>query len=71
MVEGLLLDRIDAVAARSPVAGENDGVVPTCADEAEAALILVQLAGARTDVALYLSVRETVPESGRDDGLHC
>jgi hypothetical protein len=70
MVERLLFDGVDAVAARSPVAGEHHRVILARADEAEPALTLVQLAGTGTDVTLHLSVRETVPESGRNDGLH-
>jgi hypothetical protein len=70
MVERLLLDGIDAVAARSPIAGENNRFTPTRADEAEPALVLAQLARAGTDVALHLAVRKTVPESGRNHGLH-
>src|SRR5262249_42348568 len=64
VIERLLLDRVDAEAARAPVAREHDLAVLAGADEAEAALALPQLAGARADVALDPAVVEAVPVAG-------
>src|SRR5262249_51451260 len=61
VVEGLLLDRVEAEAGRSPVGGQRDLVVLAGAHEAEAPLALVQLAVARTDVTLDAAVRQRVP----------
>ena len=68
MIERLLFDRIDAVAARAAVGGQHDLVVLAGADKAEAALPLVQLAVAGTNVALHAAVFQPVPVFGRNDG---
>src|SRR5262249_18705447 len=65
MVERLLLDRVDAEAARAPVGREHDLVALARPDEAEAALPVAQLALTRTDVALEAAVRERVPVASR------
>src|SRR5262249_34167320 len=52
VIERLLLDGIDAEAARAPPRGEHDGVVLASAHEAKSPLTLVQSAGAGTHVAL-------------------
>ena len=70
VVERLLLDRVDAEAARPAVGGEHDPVVPASPDEAEAALPLTQPAGARAEVTLDSPVGEPVPVSGRHRALH-
>ena len=67
MVQRLLLDRVDAEAARAAVGGEHHLVVLARADEAEAALSLVQLAKPGTDVALHAAVIQLVPVFGRHD----
>src|SRR5438034_10541719 len=61
MVQWLLLDRIDAESARAAVGCEDDLVAFACADEAQAALALAELAGAGADVALDAPVVEAVP----------
>ena len=67
MVERLLLDGVDAEAARSAVGGEHDLAAVAGADEAEPALAVVQLAGARAEVALGAAVIQAVPVF-RSDG---
>src|SRR5688572_12021458 len=69
VVEGLLLDRVDAVAARAAVGRQDDLIVLAHADEAHAALPLVKLAEARAHVALDAAVLDDVPVLGRNDGL--
>ena len=66
VVERLLFHRVDAEPARPPVAGELHLIVDPAADEAQAALALVQLACARTDVALNPAVVEAMPVFRRD-----
>ena len=61
MVERLLLDRIDAEAGRAAVGRQHDRVALALADEARAALALVQAAVARAEVALDAAVVEAVP----------
>ena len=60
MIERLLLDGIDAKAARPAPRGEDHGIVLASAYEAEAALALVQAAGPGTDIALHAAVVELV-----------
>src|ERR671932_207696 len=50
VVERLLLDRVDAEAARAAVRRQHDLVALAHADEAQAALALPELARARADV---------------------
>ena len=69
VVQRLLLDRVDAVAAGPSVAGEHDLVVLAGADEAHAPLALPELAGPWTLIALDPPVLEDVPVSGRDGEL--
>src|SRR5262249_2125210 len=69
VVERLLLDRVHTEAARAPEGGEDDGVVLAGADEAEAALPLVELARARADVALHVAARQPMPVAGWNDGF--
>src|SRR5574338_272214 len=64
MVERLLFDRVDAKAARPAVARQHETVALARAHEAETALTLMQLAEARTDVALDAPVVEFVPMAG-------
>ena len=61
MVEGLLLDGIHAEAAGATVGGQHHPVVLTPPDEAQAALAFVQLAEARTQIALHPTVIEEMP----------
>src|SRR5262245_51504867 len=50
VVERLLLDRIDAYAARPPVGGEHDRVALPHTHEAEATLSFLQAAVPRADI---------------------
>ena len=61
VVEWLLLDRVDAVAAGPAVGGTDDRIVLPGPHEAQAALSLVQPAGSRADVTLHPTVVEGVP----------
>src|SRR5207245_11780839 len=72
MVERLLLDRIDAKAGGAPVGRKQDLIVLPRAHEAQAALPLMQLAIARTYVALDAAILQPVPIAAghtRDGGL--
>jgi hypothetical protein len=64
MIERFFLDRIDAKARRTAVGGEHDLVVLPGAHKAQAALAFVQLAIARTDVALDAPIRQSMPVAG-------
>src|SRR5690606_20809565 len=73
VVEGLLLDRVDAEAGRPPVGQQDDAglllaLAPLrpAADEADAPLARPQLAGPGADVALHPTVGQLVPVPGRD-----
>jgi len=65
VVQGLLLDRVDAEAAAPAVAREHDRVALAPADETVAELPLVQPAFLRTNVTLNASVFNLVPVLGR------
>ena len=52
VIERLLLDRVDAVAARSPIAFEDDFTTPAGANKAQPPLPLLELTVARANVAL-------------------
>lgn len=69
MIERLLLDGIDAEAARASVHGEHDLAVAALADEAEPALPLVQLAQPWAKVALDPAIFEGVPIFCCNDGI--
>jgi hypothetical protein len=68
VVQRLLLDRIDAKAARPAVRRQDDLPVLALPDEAETALALVQAAKPRAEVALHPAVVETVPVLGGNGG---
>ena len=68
VIERLLLDRIHAESAGSPVGRQDNLTVLTGADETEAALTFPKGAEARADVALDPAVLEPVPVLGRNDG---
>ena len=65
MVERLLLDGVHAEARRAAITRQHDLVLDATPDEAQPPLALVQLAGARTDIALDPAVGEVVPVSRR------
>src|SRR5262249_5707728 len=67
VIERLLLDRVDAEAARAPEGGEDDRVLGASANEAQPALAFAELAGARAHVARDVAVGKAVPVRGRDD----
>src|SRR5690606_29795062 len=69
VVERLLLDRVDAEAARASPGREHDRAFPVGAHETQAALAFVQPAVARTGIALYAPVVERVPVAGRREGF--
>jgi hypothetical protein len=60
-MERLFLDRIDAVATRSPVGRQNDLTAFVRPNETQAALPLAQLAGARTQIALHAALVQSMP----------
>src|SRR3546814_18219035 len=64
MVERLFLDRIDAEARRAAPGGQHQIVAAAGAHETQAALALLQLAFARTDIALQAAVGQPVPVAG-------
>ena len=65
LVQGLLLDRVDAEAGRAAVRGQHHGVALALAHEAEPALPVRQRAVARAEVALHAAVLAKVePASG-------
>src|SRR4029077_7773703 len=61
MIERFFLDRINAKSGRTPVGGENDLVVLPGAHKAQPALAFVQLAIARTNIALDAPIRQSMP----------
>jgi hypothetical protein len=65
MIERLLLDRIDAEARRAPVGREHHRVAHARANEACAALTLVQLAVAGAEIALHAAIVEAMPPAAR------
>lgn len=64
MIEGFLLDWIDAEAARSPVGGQDYFVVDPGSDVAEAALSIAQFALAWAEIALNPAIIDCVPIGG-------
>src|SRR5215813_7487074 len=64
MVERFFLDRINTKSGRTSVSGEHDLLVLPSAHKAEPALAFVQLAIARTNIALDASVRQIMPIAG-------
>jgi hypothetical protein len=67
VVQRLLLDWIDAEAARAPVRRQHDLLALASADEAQAALAVAQRAPARADVALQPTILDAVPVPRGDD----
>jgi hypothetical protein len=61
MVQRLFLDGIDAEPARPAVGRQYHGTLVVLADETESALSLLEPAGARTEIALYMRVVDPVP----------
>jgi len=64
VIQGFLLDRIDAKTAGSSVCGQDNRVVFSGAHKAEAPLAFVEAAEARTDIALHTAVIEQGPVAG-------
>jgi hypothetical protein len=69
MVQRLLLDGVDAEAARTAEGREHDLFTLAGPDEAQAALSVRQLTPARAHVALELAVVECVPVARADDAV--
>src|SRR5450759_4095755 len=67
MIERFLLDRIDAKPAGAPIAEEPHASLLGSPNEAEAALSVFELAGARAHVALHARAVEHVPVLRLDD----
>jgi hypothetical protein len=65
VVERLLLYRIDTEARRAAVGGQHHPIADPLAHEASAALLAVQAAVARAQVALHAAVVEHVPVARR------
>src|SRR5262249_53089738 len=61
MVERFFLDRINTKSGRTSVSGEHDLLVLPSAHKAEPALAFVQLAIARTNIALDAPIRQGMP----------
>jgi hypothetical protein len=57
MIERLFLDRINTKSRRTPVSREHDLVILPGTHKAQPALAFVQLAIARTDIALDAPIR--------------
>jgi hypothetical protein len=66
MIQRFLFDGVDTVTAGTAVGRQYDLVVEILADEAQAALVGVQLAEARAQVALNASVVQLMPVAGVD-----
>src|SRR2546422_11431390 len=69
MIQRLFFYRVDAEPARPAVARQNDLIVAPRPNETQALLSLVQLARARTDVALDAPVGQRAPVACRHDGV--
>ncbi len=65
MIQGFLLDGVDAKAAGAPVRREQHLVVTVGAHETQPTLTGMQLAESRAEVALQATVVEAVPVTGR------
>ena len=62
MVERLFFDRIDAEPGGAAINGQHYPIVAPDAHEAQAALIFLELAKARTEIALDSSIGEPMPK---------
>ena len=66
MIQGFLLDRVDAEATGPAVSGQDDGIVFASAHKAKAALPFVQPAKARANITLHTAVIKASPVSRRN-----
>jgi hypothetical protein len=66
MMQGLLLNRVDAESGGPAIGSQYHMIVLPFPDEAEAALVCVELAITRAEVALNSTVCQSVPISCRD-----
>jgi hypothetical protein len=69
VMQRLLLDRVDAEARTAAVRGQHHFVAHALAHEAQPALPFVQLAVARTQVALDAPIRQRMPPARRCHGI--
>jgi hypothetical protein len=65
MIQGFLLDRIDAETRGASVGGEHHPIALSTAHEAKTTLALVKLAEAWADITLNATVLESVPMAAR------
>jgi hypothetical protein len=61
VIERLFLDRVDTKARCTSVASQNNASVLRLPDETKAALAIMQLALARTKIALHTAITKVVP----------
>jgi hypothetical protein len=64
MIEGFLLDGIDAESARAAPGGQDDRIVFSSTHEAEATLTFMKTAQAGTDIASDAAIVEESPVVG-------
>ena len=64
MIEWFLLDGVHAKTAGASISGKDDLISLACSHETEAALSFMQLAEARTEIALDASIGQGVPVFG-------
>jgi|GraSoiStandDraft_4_1057263.scaffolds.fasta_scaffold766707_2 hypothetical protein len=65
MVEGLLLDRIDAESGRAPIGGKHNPILLAGAHEAQTALSFMELTLAGADITLDAAVLQSMPVAAR------
>jgi hypothetical protein len=65
MIEGFLLDGVDAESTRTAVSGQDNRIVLAGSHEAEAALAFVKTAKPGTDIASDAAIVEQSPVAGR------
>ena len=68
MIEGLLLDGVDAIAARAAIGGEHNLIVGPGTHETQPALALVEFAQSRAQIALDAPVFQGVPVAPGETG---
>jgi hypothetical protein len=68
MIEGLFLDRVDAIAARAAIGGQHDLILGPRTHETQPALAIVELAQPRTHIAPDAAIVERVPVAARYAG---
>jgi hypothetical protein len=64
MVQGFLLDRINSKTAGTAITGHDNLIMQILPDEAQAALVFVQLAKSRAKITLNTPIFQFVPIAG-------